>query len=518
MPQANQPSTPRLRSHALALWADTDAPVPRLTLLGPVDARAYGNPRAVAKRKPFYVEMLAYLALHPDGVSSHELADAFGLRSLELGPISASSGHGWAQTLGLANLTCQAPTPHQSAGMARNAERARVVVVYGRVLGVAEDEADVFFLADCTKPGYHVVRNTVPSQAFVAEFCLDDYAVTSADVLSVGADTFQTALNTLNVGKFNLGFAGIGLATHALYETITHASHRVVLGTRVTEFDQVRRGFVDAYVRLVAMRHYTERARDHLRSASSDDRRYLLYNTISKVKVTGEAQRVVAELTEIAAAKGFERDGFLFIARHDVDALPSLEGTVAINVELMMRFLRGYFTPASVPEVSSRLDRSDDTFLFQQGPMRDLGSVRFGDWSRMCSLWSHLDNVALFASQAEALAELVTRVNPSPHLQPDMDLKIAVGELFATIVYGHLILDQLSLTAMQEDVIEELFAVLVRDFSSAAITLHGRAGASPTQREWAIAAVRAPSHDRARFERVWQEVAALSDAYEMPQG
>lgn len=63
----------------LAQWFDSDAPVPRLTLLGPVSARAYGNPRAVAKRKPFYVELLAYLALHPKGVSSRELADAFGL-------------------------------------------------------------------------------------------------------------------------------------------------------------------------------------------------------------------------------------------------------------------------------------------------------------------------------------------------------------------------------------------------------------------------------------------------------
>ncbi len=63
----------------LALWFDRDTRVPRLVLLGPVEARAYGNPRAVAKRKPFYVEMLAYLALHPHGVSSRELADAFGL-------------------------------------------------------------------------------------------------------------------------------------------------------------------------------------------------------------------------------------------------------------------------------------------------------------------------------------------------------------------------------------------------------------------------------------------------------
>lgn len=65
--------------HDLSLWFDEDALVPRLRLLGPVSARAFGNPRAVAKRKPFYIEVLAYLVLHPTGVTSAEVADAFGL-------------------------------------------------------------------------------------------------------------------------------------------------------------------------------------------------------------------------------------------------------------------------------------------------------------------------------------------------------------------------------------------------------------------------------------------------------
>lgn len=63
----------------LALWSDQDAPIARLVLLGPVNARAHGNPRAVAKRKPFYVELLSFLTLRPQGASSREVADAFGL-------------------------------------------------------------------------------------------------------------------------------------------------------------------------------------------------------------------------------------------------------------------------------------------------------------------------------------------------------------------------------------------------------------------------------------------------------
>lgn len=44
----------------LAIWWNEDCPLPRLTLLGPVGARTRGTP--VTKRKPYYTEMLAYLA------------------------------------------------------------------------------------------------------------------------------------------------------------------------------------------------------------------------------------------------------------------------------------------------------------------------------------------------------------------------------------------------------------------------------------------------------------------------
>jgi len=63
----------------LQMWRDADSPLPRLTLLGPVTARANGNAVAVARRKPFYVELLSFLALHPLGVTSDEVATAFRL-------------------------------------------------------------------------------------------------------------------------------------------------------------------------------------------------------------------------------------------------------------------------------------------------------------------------------------------------------------------------------------------------------------------------------------------------------
>lgn len=63
----------------LAAWLDPGVGLPKLILLGPVSARANGDPKIVAKRKPFYVELLAYLALHPHGVSAAQAASDFAL-------------------------------------------------------------------------------------------------------------------------------------------------------------------------------------------------------------------------------------------------------------------------------------------------------------------------------------------------------------------------------------------------------------------------------------------------------
>nr|WP_243760932.1 LysM peptidoglycan-binding domain-containing protein [Propioniciclava sp. MC1595] len=62
----------------LAAWAAGTRP--HLRLLGPIQARtgSTGKPTAVAKRKAFYTELLAFLVLHPQGVTIDQVVDAFG--------------------------------------------------------------------------------------------------------------------------------------------------------------------------------------------------------------------------------------------------------------------------------------------------------------------------------------------------------------------------------------------------------------------------------------------------------
>ncbi len=59
-------------------WFSDRCPYPRLALLGPATARINGT--LTVKRRAFYIELLAYLALHPDGVTLDQLATAFGLK------------------------------------------------------------------------------------------------------------------------------------------------------------------------------------------------------------------------------------------------------------------------------------------------------------------------------------------------------------------------------------------------------------------------------------------------------
>ncbi|CAM5458159.1 acyl-CoA dehydrogenase [Streptomyces californicus] len=52
-----------------------------------------------------------------------------------------------------------------------------------------------------------------------------------ADVLHTGRAAFDAALNTVNVGKFNLCTASIGICEHAMYEAVTHATNQGLSST-----------------------------------------------------------------------------------------------------------------------------------------------------------------------------------------------------------------------------------------------------------------------------------------------
>jgi acyl-CoA dehydrogenase len=396
-----------------------------------------------------------------------------------------------------------------------NANVARMVSTFGKIAGTDEY---VFFAADSRHDRYELIKNVVNSQNFVANYALRDYPVTEADMLHRGPDAFHAALNTVNVCKYNLGWGAIGMCTHAMYEAVTHASNRVLYGTVVTDFTHVRRLLTDAYLRLIAMKLVATRACDYMRSASAADRRYLLYSPLTKAKITSEGERVVIALWDVIAAKGVEKDTFFEAVTREIGLLPRLEGTVHINIGLLAKFMPNFlFAPnAELPVISRRDDAADDTFLFAQGPTGGLGKVRFGDWRTPFESFAHLPNVALLREQVDVLAEMLASATPDAVQQKDIDFAFGVGQLFATVPYAQLILEEAPLSGVDEAAIDEIFAVLVRDFNGYAVELGDKPATTNEQARFAMRMIRRPVHDSARYDQIWKEhVLPLSGAYQM---
>ena len=396
-----------------------------------------------------------------------------------------------------------------------NGNEAALLSVFAKIEGTGEY---VFFAVDPKRPEFQLVKNVVASQSYVAEFVLNDYPITEADILSRGPKAWDSALNTVNVGKYNLGWASIGISTHAFYEAIAHAANRRLYGMAVTDFSHVQRMFTEAYARLVAMKLFAMRASDYFRSASREDRRYLLFNPIVKMKVTTEGEKVVDLCWDVIAAKGFEKDTYFDVATRDIRALPKLEGTVHVNIALIVKFMKSYlFMPAELPEVPRRTDQADDGFLWDQGPAKGLSSIRFHDFMPTLEAFSQ-PNVALFREQVATFREMLMVATPSPEQAKDVDFLLVVGEIFTLIVYAVLVLENAKLLGEAEvdgDTVDQMFEVFARDLSKHALELHNKAQSTPEQMEYAKKLLRKPVIDAARTARVWQAVHALKDAYTM---
>ncbi len=394
-----------------------------------------------------------------------------------------------------------------------NGNEAAIVSTFGRF----EDGDDyVFFAADPKHESYHLVQNVVASQNYVSEFELRDYPVREEDILHRARGAWDAALNTVNIGKYNLGWASIGMCTHALYEAITHANNRVLYGNPVTDFSHVRRMFVEGTSRLVAMKLFALRAADYMRTASSDDRRYLLYNPMVKMKVTTQGEEVIDLLWDAIAAKGFEKSTYFGQAAIDIRALPKLEGTVHVNIALIVKFMPNYFfNPQEYPEVDTQDEPRNDDFLFDQGGTKGLGQTRFHDYEPVFERFAN-PNVVVFAEQTKAFKALLAGAPPGPDQMKDVDFLLAAGEIFALVVYAQLILENAPRYEIDDDQLDQIFDFMVRDMSKHAFALSMQASASEKQVELCQPILRKPVEDPERYQRVWENhVRPLDGAYAM---
>jgi len=374
----------------------------------------------------------------------------------------------------------------------------------------------VFFVVETDHENYECVKNVVNSQNYVAEYALQGYPITDDEILSTGQEAWDSSLNTINVGKYNLGWASIGICAHAFYEAITHASNRKLFNHSVTDFPHIRQFFVDAWTRLVAMKMFAHRASDYMRAASEEDRRYLLYNPMVKMKVTTQGEEVINLLWDVIAAKGFEKDMYFEMAARDIRALPKLEGTVHVNMALIIKFMANYFfNPGKFPEIPKRDDPTNDDFLFKQGATRGLGKIQFHD-SALAYNSLDLPNLNIFKEQIEVLKEFLLTATPSKEQAKDIDFLLNLGELFTLVTYGQLLIEKAKIEVVEDDIMDQIFDFMVRDFSKFALQLYSKTGSTEQQMKLCLQMIKKPVKDLERFNRVWEKhIAVLDGAYEM---
>jgi acyl-CoA dehydrogenase len=393
-----------------------------------------------------------------------------------------------------------------------NANRAALVSVFGKN---SETDAYVFFAVDSQHPNFDLIQNVTNSQNYVAEFALNAYPIAEDDILSTGQHAWDSSLNTINICKYNLGWASIGICTHAFYEAVTHAAQRFLFKHWVTDYPHIRQLFVDAYTRLVAMKLFARRAADYMRSASPQDRRYLLYNPMVKMKVTTQGEEVINLLWDVIAAKGFEKDTYFEMAARDIRALPKLEGTVHVNMALIIKFMANYFfNPGTFAQIPRRDDPADDTFLFNQGPTKGLGQIQFHAYEDAYASLA-LPNIAVFREQIEALKALLLQATPSQEQAGNIDFLLTLGELFTLVAYGQLIIEEAVMTKLDPDLVDQIFDFMVRDFSKHALQLYSKTSSTAKQMELCLQMIRKPVVDTGRFGRIWESVYLLKDAYAM---
>ena len=249
------------------------------------------------------------------------------------------------------------------------------------------------------------------------------------------------------------------------------------------------------------------RATDYMRVANENDKRYLLYNPIMKMKVAMQGEKVHEQLFDIIAAKGFEKDTYFEQAVVELRGFPKLEGTSHVNMALIIKLIPSYmFMPAQFEEVGRITDNRNDDFLFRQGRTRGYAKTKFHDYNIAYNSVAHLPNVKVYMEQIQAYKEFLMVSGPDLAKQmQDFDYLLAVGELFTMVAYGQLIIESAKIEGVSDEILNQMFDVFVRDFSAYAVELYGKPINTEAQLEKIMKMIKRPVPNQAEFEKVLKE-------------
>ena len=174
-----------------------------------------------------------------------------------------------------------------------------------------------------------------------------------------------------------------------------------------------------------------------------------------------------------------------------------------------------FFKPGKYDDPPRMTTPDNDDFLFKQGATKGLGKTRFHDYKKVYGE-ANLPNVNIFKKQIRLLKLLLVLGKPSKEQIKDFDFLLNLGELFTLVVYGQLILENAKLLGIDDALIDQIFDVMIRDFSKYALQLYTKGSTSFVQQKLCKRMVKRPVVNKERFNYIWETYAyTLKDQYEM---
>ena len=232
--------------------------------------------------------------------------------------------------------------------------------------------------------------------------------------------------------------------------------------------------FVDAYARLVAMKLFALRAADYMRVRLA--RGPALPALQPDGEDEGHHRRARTSSTcsgTSIAAKGFEKDMYFEQAAADIRGLPKLEGTVHVNIALIVKFMPNFFfAPADCPAGPAPRRRRQRRLPLRSGRRHGASAASASTTTARPSRRSICPTCSCFAEQVEAFRELLASAPPDEAQMKDIDFLLAGGELFALVVYAQLILENARIYGIDPTLVDQIFDFMVRDFASSRSQLH----------------------------------------------
>ena len=379
-----------------------------------------------------------------------------------------------------------------------------------------------FWVVDSNDRHYNYVKDIETKSSGLCqlgEYEMIEYPITDNEILKVGDEAFADGLSTVNIGKFNCGWSEVGMVSHALFEAVTHADRRKIYGHTVTDnFPHIRSFLSESFCRANAMKLYTLRALDYFRVMSEDDRRYLLFNPIVKNKVCREGGEVMRLIMDVVCAKGYETDTYISDAMINADMYARLEGTAHVNMGLILRFIKNYFfSNKEYPEIGIVTEAKDDKNVFAQ-TMGGLGKVEFSDFGKAYKD-VEIPNARIFFDQVLKFRNLMMKGAPDEKMSKNIDYMLNIGEMFSIIVYAQLIMESAKLHDVEDELVDQIFALFIKDMSKYALAQINSQENTDVQKDclWEIVKV-APTIDKKRDYKFFKEYVQVLDGEYMSKG